>query len=136
MREGSMERIGTMFHETIVLNREAIRQVLKSVVNYWDLGDSPRVSLFDYIKERTNLGNNYIKSMPNYAIGCGLLSFNKRLTQFGQMVQNNDPSMLHPATQWLMHYYMSAPNGPGPQFWYKLICQYMVPGNSIAKDEI
>lgn len=136
-KEGNMnERIGTMFHETIVLNREAIRQVLNAVVNYADLGSPERISLFDYIQEETNLGNNYIKAMPSYATGCGLLNFNKRLTQFGQLVQKNDPSMLHPATQWLMHYYMSAPNGPGPQFWHKLICQYMVPGNSVGKDEI
>lgn len=36
-------------------------------------------------------------------------------------MREHDPSLSLPATQWLMHYHLSAPNGPGPRFWHDLV---------------
>ena len=129
-----IQRIGTMFHETFGLNREAIRQVLNSLNSNTKtpLGDS----ITTILEKTTNLGNNYIKSMPNYAKGCGLLDQDFHLTEFGVKVLEIDSQQLLSSTQWLMHYHLSAPNGPGPLFWNKLVMKYFQYDSRFSDDEL
>lgn len=123
-----MNRVGTVFHESFSLNRPAISQILEIASN-----SSGKVD-FNRIRNGTNLGNNYVKAMPRYAVGAGLLAEKSyRLTSFGQHVYQHDPNLNHPSTQWLMHYHLSAPLGPGPLFWHFLVTRNLFPGKTLDR---
>ena len=127
----SKERIGTTFHETFALNLAAVAAVLR-VCDDYDGDVSP-----DLIKSETNLGPNYVKSMPMYARGAGLLEIGAyRLTSFGRLVRDNDPNLTKPETLWLMHYYISSPSGPGPAFWNHLITNFLRIGQPLRRTDI
>lgn len=124
-------RIGTAFHETFALNLPAIAAVLR-VCNEHE-GEANA----EIIRSETSLGANYVRSMPMYARGAGLLELNSyRLTPFGQTVMMRDPDLMRVETQWLMHYFLSAPNGPGPAFWNALISTSIRIGQTIRRTDI
>lgn len=127
----SRKRIGLAFSESFSLSRPSVMQVL-SIVAQIPQG----ASLGTVLKERTSLGKNYVKSMPQYAKGSGLLGFNNRLTPFGHYVLAHDPLLEQRGTQWLMHYYMSAPHGPGPAFWHELVCRFFYVGHEFSKTQL
>ncbi|MBP8972349.1 MAG: DUF4007 family protein [Anaerolineae bacterium] len=93
-------------------------------------------SLEKALRERTALGTRYVKSMPRYAIGTGLLGFDRQLTPFGRYALAHDPMLEQPGTQWLMHYYLSAPHGPGPAFWHDLVASDFYVGREFGADQI
>ncbi len=125
-------RSGPMFHESFALNRPAIAAVLQSIGR----GESED-ALFSSLRKTTNLGNNYVKAMPRYATGCGLREAGKnQLTPLGQHVLAHDASLSLPATQWLMHYHLSAPHGPGPRFWHDLTMRLPELGTSFGGAEL
>jgi len=74
--------------------------------------------------------------MPRYATGAGLLDFDRRLTLFGQYALNHDRLLEHQGTQWLMHYYLSAPQGPGPAFWHDLVSKCFYAGHEFSKTQV
>ena len=59
--------------------------------------------------------------MPRYALGAGLLNSDYSLTPFGQSVVRPIHCSKSSDTLWLMHYFLSAPHGPGPSFWHELL---------------
>lgn len=132
------KRLGTAFHETFPLIRPAVAAVLEVVGNIES--EDASASLADMLKARTTLGANYIKSMPRYAFGSGLLTGTTRgkrvLTAFGEQVRLHDPNLDHPATQWLMHYYLSSPEGPGPTFWNGLVTRGLRIGDKVRRGEV
>ncbi|MBA3533949.1 MAG: DUF4007 family protein [Ardenticatenales bacterium] len=71
--------------------------------------------------------------MPRYAFGAGLIDQKNHLTPFGELAVRADPLLEQPATQWLMHYFLSAPHGPGPAFWHDLVVSHLRPGNDLTK---
>ncbi|GIV17513.1 MAG: hypothetical protein KatS3mg022_2948 [Armatimonadota bacterium] len=125
-------RIGTVFHETFALSRPAVASVLQAV-QAWD---RERTTLFDHLRENTTLGTRYCKAMPRYAQGSGLIDDKYRVTEFGRKVLENDPSLLSEVTQWLMHYHLSAPQGPGPLFWHGLVTRTLRPGRTLRSSEV
>lgn len=138
-RETSVDtnRLPLAFHETFSLRRGAISQVANVLAAETDakvLGSKTKRE--HLIRENTHLGNNYVKSMPLYARGTGLLDSSYRLTLFGRSALNHDPSLSQPATLWLMHYHLSAPKGPGPAFWHHLVVECFRSGNQLYKSEI
>ncbi len=88
------------------------------------------------IRQNTSLGSIYAESMPRYAMGAGLLDFDRQLTDFGRMSLAHDPLLEQHGTQWLMHYYLSAPHGPGPAFWHDLVNTYFYVGREFTAGEI
>ncbi len=110
-------RLGVTFHRTFALNRPAIQQVI-SIVS--EKRNSSKVSQKEFL-ENSNMGSIYIEAMPRWARGCGLLDGANKITAFGTYSFKFDPLLEQPSTQWLMHYHLSAPHGPGPIFWYNLI---------------
>jgi hypothetical protein len=75
--------------------------------------------------------------MPRWARGCGLLGRDgSTLTEFGQLTRAHDPELAEPATQWLMHYHLTVPHGPGPRFWHHLVTQRLRPGDILSHDTI
>lgn len=109
-------RIGTTFHESFPLNRPALSTVLSA------LKETPGAPIADILRETTSLGANYVRAMPRYLRGAGLLRLTSdRLTPLGETVQAHDPHLSDSVTLWLMHYHLSAPLGPGPTFWGGLV---------------
>jgi hypothetical protein len=125
------ERIGTSFHETFALNIPAVVSVLR-VSDEHDGDVDP-----DTIRSETNLGPNYVKAMPLYARGCGLLEMGSfQLTPFGRLALDKDPNLTRVETLWLMHYHLSAPHGPGPGFWNNLIATTVRIGQPLRRSEV
>ncbi|MEO0248788.1 MAG: DUF4007 family protein [candidate division WOR-3 bacterium] len=120
-------RIGNMFHETFRLSRPAIAEVLAAAAPK----RTERESFFEVLRAKTRLGTNYCKAMPRYAQGAGLLKCTNSLTELGEVVLAKDPALGLAATQWLLHYYLSAPQGPGPLFWHFLVTQMLWPGRTL-----
>jgi Protein of unknown function (DUF4007) len=111
-------RLDTSFHESFSLSRPSLSKIL-AVCHESSESVTPEV-----IRSRTSLGTNYVKAMPRYARGCGLLSFGSyELTPLGEVVFRGDPGLDDATTQWVMHYHMSAPQGPGPALWYHLVTE-------------
>jgi len=131
------KRIPTVFHESFALSRPSLVQILNST------NTKPRNIILKskeqreaYFREQTQLGMNYVKSMPEYAKGSGLLDFDYSLTTFGKFAHKSDPNLEHLGTLWLMHYYLSAIHGPGPIFWSEIISKKFRSGDEITQDEI
>jgi hypothetical protein len=124
------DRIDTTFHETFALSLPAVASVLS-------LCDEHEGDLTaDLISNLTTLGPNYVKAMPRYARGCGLLEMDSyALTSFGHAVISHDRNLMRAETLWLMHYHMSAPHGPGPAFWNFLITSILRIGQSIERSD-
>lgn len=118
-----MQRMFTMFHETFALSRPAIAQVLRVVR---ECRGNKRASIRTLLREHTDLGANYCKAMPRYTYACGLTNYEcTQLTPLGEYVLQNDPTLTHTETQWLLHYHLSAPEGPGPLFWHRLVSEFL-----------
>jgi len=88
------------------------------------------------IRERSALGSVYVESMPRYATGAGLLDFARQLTDFGRYALAHDRMLEQHGTQWLMHYHLSAPQGPGPAFWHDLVANYFYVGREFTADQV
>jgi hypothetical protein len=120
------KRVSTAFHETFALSLPSISGIL-------GLADEKGGNVSDEdIKENVHLGNNYIKAMPRYARACNLLDFpGFNVTKLGHTILKNDPDLVNISTLWLMHYHLSAPQGPGPAFWNYAITNLLKIGERV-----
>ncbi len=110
-------RLGLTFHRTFPLNLWAVSEILRlSLSNDGNISKAA-------IRQHTPLGTIYAEAMPRYARGCGLVSGAGKLTPLGETVCRHDPSLSHPVTLWLMHYHLSAPEGPGAAYWSNLVAR-------------
>jgi len=125
------KRIGTMFHESFSLSRPAIGAVM-SVIETEELSGGLHATL----RQQTHLGKNYVKAMPQYARGCGLLTLDNQPTAFGTRALNSDPLLETQTTQWLMHYFLSTPHGPGPAFWHEFVKTRFRFGDELTKSSL
>jgi hypothetical protein len=125
-------RIGTVFHETFALSRPSMSAVLNAIGHRQE-GNS---RLFEHLRKATTLGTRYCKAMPRYLQGAGLSDRTHHLTDFGNAVLHNDPTLASDATQWLMHYHLSAPQGPGPLFWHGLVTRVLQPGRILNSMDV
>jgi hypothetical protein len=128
------DRLGFTFHRTFSLVRAAISQIIavaeKAEKEGYRKLDNKKIG------ESTSLGTIYIEAMPRYGRGSGLLDENNFLTTLGKYAFQNDPFLDQSGTQWLMHYYLSAPQGPGPAFWYQVVSKFFYPGNIFTNEDI
>jgi len=131
------QRIPALFHESFSLSRPSLTQVLRAVnsapVNVDFKSKTKREAYFD---EHMTLGANYAISMPNYCRGSGLLDFEYRLSLIGKRILITDPLLDQTSTQWLIHYHLSAPLGPGPAFWHELVKTRFRSGDEFSAQEI
>lgn len=128
------KRLETAFHETFYLSRPEISQVLEVIHTQAGLLDD--TSLRIVLREHTHLGTNQIRAMPRYSFGAGLLNEKYQLTQFGKLAVQHDPLLESIGTQWLMHYFMSSPNGPGPAFWHNLVTTRFRSGDQFSRSDL
>lgn len=131
------ERIPTVFHESFALSRYKMAQVINSLAQPPQYGYlRSKEKREKYFREHTQLGLNYVKAMPEYAKGSGLLSFEYDLTNFGEALHQYDPLLEQLSTQWLMHYHLSAPHGPGPIFWNNLVVTHFRSGDEFSQKQL
>jgi hypothetical protein len=128
------QRLGTVFHESFSLSRPAIKSVLETIIRQEDAHEAS--NLQETLRDNTDLGTNYIRAMPRYAFGCGLLDENYLPTSFGKLAHIYDPFLEQPTTLWLMHYHLSAPQGPGPSFWSELVLSRFRSGDKFSANDI
>ncbi len=125
------DRIGLSFHESFALSLPSVRAILR--LSHDNEGRiTPKT-----IKDQTSLGLNYVRSMPQYARGSGLIEMGGyRLTPLGEVVCLHDPNLENPTTLWAMHYHLSAPQGPGPTFWSHLVTEGLNLGDEVSVEEV
>ena len=126
------QRLGITFHRTFSLNRPAIRQILKILSDRNLKNGISRKEL----EENSDLGSIYLESMPRWAWGSGIMSYDKSLSIFGTYSNQFDPMLEQLGTQWLMHYHLSAPQGPGPSFWHEAITRLIFTGNIFTGEDL
>lgn len=126
--EESAQRLGLAFHESFALSLPAVAQVLAVVAEGDGRGGLHGVSR-GLLSEHTRLGPNYVRAMPRYCFGAGLLDNRYRLTRLGDAVCRHDKSLASPCSLWAMHYHLAAPQGPGPDFWHFVVTTLMRPGD-------
>ncbi|MBN2257972.1 MAG: DUF4007 family protein, partial [Anaerolineaceae bacterium] len=129
-------RLGTVFHETFPLSRQSLFQII-NVTNestcIENMRQTEREGLF---QQQTSLGTRYIKAMPRYALGCGFINSNYRLSNFGKYALKHDNLLDQIGTQWLMHYHLSAPHGPGALFWHEIVSKRFYSGCIFSADDL
>ena len=131
-KDDKNQRLGVTFHRTFPLNRPAIIQILRTSSAK---KEAKKVSRIEFT-ENTTLGSIYLESMPRWGWGSGLLTFEKSLTAFGKYSCEYDSLLDQPGTQWLMHYHLSAPHGPGPTFWHEAVTRLFYAGNIFTAEEL
>ena len=137
MTNTAESRLGTAFHESFPLSRPQLGQILESIAranNEVDLTSANQRQ--QYLRETTHLGTNQVKAMPSYALGAGLVDADYQLAGFGGAALESDRLLDKSSTQWLMHYHLSAPHGPGPVFWNDLIANYFRVGDEFSTEQI
>lgn len=135
-RNQLITRLGFTFHRTFSLNRSAVSDILKLAWRADPLVGKTTGLTREMIRGLTHLGTIYVESMPRYGFGTGLLDSNNCLTHFGVLAQQNDPLLDQISTQWLMHYHLSAPHGPGPAFWHELVATRFRIGSDFTRDDL
>ena len=128
-------RIRTAFHETFRLERSRLAEVLKVAS-----AKHPLTFVTEDLREpATSLGPNMVPAFVNYGIGSGLIARDGpayRLTTFGSAASNHDPNLALLDTQWLLHYHLSAPSGPGPAFWHQLFGYELQVGVGVVREHL
>jgi len=131
------EKIPTVFHESFALSRPSITQIVNALyLAPDDIDFKSKEKREQFFRNSTQLGKNYVKAMPEYAKGTGLLSFNYELTLFAKTTLGKDPSLEQHSTLWLMHYHLSAPHGPGPIFWNQIVSSRFRSGDEFTQADI
>jgi hypothetical protein len=127
-------RLGLTFHRTFSLIRAAVSQILIAAERAENEGckslDRKKIS------QSTSLGTIYVEAMPRYGRGAGLLDESNFLTVLGKYVFSKDLYLDQIGTQWLMHYHLSAPQGPGPAFWNQVVSKFFYSGNIFTNEDI
>ena len=132
----AITRLGFTFHRTFSLNRSAVSDILKSAWRANPMTGKTVGLTQSMIRNLTNLGTIYVESMPRYGFGAGLLDSKNCLTPFGALAQQHDPLLDQVSTQWLMHYHLSAPHGPGPAFWHELVATRFRIGSDFTRADL
>ena len=124
----SEERLSLSFSRGFALNRSSVAAVLASARAGQEI-------VKDALLENTTMGTVEAEAMPRYAERCGLLDENKTPTLFGELASQHDQSLARISTQWLMHYYLSAPHRFAPNYWGQLVSRFDSAGQILTTNE-
>ena len=124
----SEERLSLSFSRGFALNRSSVAAVLVSALAGQEITK-------EALLENTTMGTVEAEAMPRYAERCGLLDENKTPTLFGELASQNDESLALYSTQWLMHYYLSAPHRFSPNYWSQLVSHFDSSGQILTTNE-
>lgn len=133
--KANKERFGLTFHRTFYLKLPALAQLVQIAKEAREL-QQPELMGNKGLRERTTLGVEYIPAMRRYGTACGILDDEGVATNFGLLLADRDPALMSEVTQWLMHYHLSAPQGPGPLFWHGLVTRTVRAGRILRTSEV
>jgi hypothetical protein len=122
--ETTDDSLNLSFHRTFSLSRSGVSSVLTAIS---EGSTGSKIS----IHANTSLGTIQVEAMPRYAERMGLLDNKKRLTVFGALALEHDLTLSEKATQWAMHYFISAPHRQKPNFWFYLVDNCFFPDTQI-----
>lgn len=129
-----VKRLPIAFHETFKIEFSNIKSIIEYINNFSN--DNGRPITNKELLSSGIIGKNKIKSFVPYSRGTGLINFGDlTLTTFGQHVLRTQ-SLFDINTIWLCHYFMSAPQGPGPLFWSKAVNDYFISGKYFHSSDI
>ena len=128
------KRLGLTFHRTFPLKRSSVSKVI-TIIRSQSNENEKNISK-SLFRELSSLGTVQVASMPRYAFGSGLIDDQYKLTVFGEMAVSHDPLLDQLGTQWLIHYHLSSPHGPGPAYWHELVATRFRPGDEFTQSEI
>ena len=132
-----LTRISYLFHESFPLSRPSIIKILRAIQGVsTSVNFKSRNTRLIFFSENTQLGPNYVKAMPEYCKGSGLINFLYGVAPFGQFASAYDQLLEASNTQWLMHYHLSSPSGPGPIFWHELVRTRFRSGDVLSAQEV
>ncbi|MBT9394806.1 DUF4007 family protein [Hymenobacter sp. NST-14] len=120
-QEISSERLGLSFHRGFTFSRTGVVSVLKAFAAGND------------IQLHTDLGSVQLEAMPRYCERAGLVNSNKKPTEFGDFVLENDLNITRVETLWLIHYFLSAPHRSAPNFWSFIVSNCFVLGKTLNR---
>ncbi|WP_158010207.1 DUF4007 family protein [Hymenobacter glacialis] len=109
------EKGSASFHRGFGLVRSAVSSVL-ALVNE---GKNRKE-----VKEELALGPDQFTAAVNYCERSGLIN-QAGISDFGQAALANDPTLANLTTQWVMHYYLSAPRRYSPNYWAFLTTDFL-----------
>lgn len=132
----SKPRLGATFHRSFSLVRSAVAQVLQIAQSPSESDDDEDCLTRSKVRALTHLGTIYVEAMPRYGFGTGLLDDHYCLTPLGTTVLEHDRLLEKLDTLWLMHYFLSAPDGPGPMNWYELVANWFRTANEFSSKDI
>lgn len=128
-------RLGASFHRTFSLRRNQLHDVLRIAYEadfQNETGDWSREDL----RETSSIGTRQAESAPRYAYGAGMLDEKNKLTAFGKQAYENDPMLEKLSTIWLIHYFLSAPDGFGPSYWHNIVATRFRTSDTITKESL
>ena len=128
-------RLKTSFHETFPLSRDALRQVLAVLANT-DLPLTSATTREELLRTHTHLGTRYVKVMPRYAMGAGLLNSDYSLTPFGQSVVQSDTLFEKLRYAVAAALLLECPARTRTSFWHELTCTRMRSGDEFSSKDI
>ena len=129
-------RLGTIFHETFSLSRQSLFQIIRVIDSNPGIVNMPQTERESLLQQQTSLGTRYIKAMPRYALGCGFINFHYMLSTLGKYALTYDNLLDQAGTQWLMHYHLNAPHGPGAPFWHEVVSKRFYLGSVFSADDL
>lgn len=129
-------RLGLAFHESFSIVIPAISQLLHVVSSTGEGETGSGKITRQMLTDHTSLGPNYVRAMPRWACGTGILDQRNCLTALGRRMIQKDPSLIHASTLWAMHYHLAAPQGPGPRFWNYLVSVVLRPGDILETAQV
>jgi hypothetical protein len=108
-------------HETFPLRYGWLKKAYDAAVTAQQEGDTKSVFSSDDAIARFGVGKNMVTSMRHWAIAGGILD-DKTLepTRFGHMIfdqEGLDPYMEHPATLWLIHWFLAGRPARTTFYW-------------------
>ncbi len=129
MRADKVDHFGISFHRTFALRRAALWEVIQALMEGNTISS-------DNLRRSTNLGTIQVEAYRRYVYRSGLIDEDGQFTIFGNIVSSKDSSLSTLTTQWLMHYHLSAPHGPGPWFWHYLVTRVLRVGQQITPRDL
>lgn len=122
--ENSYERLGLSFHRGFPFSRTGVVSILKAFA----AGNN--------IQEHTDLGSVQLEAMPRYCERAGMITTDKKATEFGEFILEQDTNLTRLESLWLTHYFLSAPYRNAPNFWSYIISNYFILGKPLNKNVI
>lgn len=126
-----MEKSAISFHRTFALSRTRLAEVVSVVGRH-----EGAKNLTELVYQQTNLGTIQAEAFNRYAQRSGIIDSANRFTEFGRKLFSEDRHLSSTTSQWLIHYHLSAPHGPGVGFWSHLVLEFLSTSREFRAEDL